>query len=147
VPRGSLLVRTWFGNDDAWQRLKAAVETPSEEGFLAGVKFVDDRACGGLDAETLKAMTPQGYGAIVSFIADEVTLTTESWSILVVRVLPPQPGGKSEEHRPFRVIASELWSVENNLNLANTFWSVFAARPAPMECSGVSAIDLARASG
>jgi hypothetical protein len=37
LPRGSLLVRTWFDNDDAWQWLKAAVETPSEEGFLAGV--------------------------------------------------------------------------------------------------------------
>ena len=127
LPLGSLLVRTWFRDDDAWQRLKAAVETPSDEGFLAYVSFVDDRRYEGMDAETLKAMTPQGtYGAIVSFIVDEVTLTSEGRPILVVRVLPPQPGEESQEHWPFRVVASELWSVENNLNLANMFWSEFA---------------------
>jgi hypothetical protein len=29
------------------------------------------------------------------------------------------------ETRPFRVVASELWSVENNLNLSNMDWDDF----------------------
>jgi hypothetical protein len=44
LPAGSLLVRTWFGDDNEWQRLASAVAQPSEDGFLANVSLVDDRA-------------------------------------------------------------------------------------------------------
>jgi hypothetical protein len=125
LPLGSLLVRTWFGGDNEWQQLKAAIETPSEEGFLANVNVIEDRAHEGNDADALKAMTPRGrYGALVSFIADKTTLTTEGWPMLVVWVLPADPDDE-REFRPFRVVASKLWSVENNLNLANLDWDDF----------------------
>jgi hypothetical protein len=121
LPRGSLVVRTWFGNDEAWEQLKIAIATPSEDGFLAEVQAVEDRSYVGLDSRMLAALTPQGnYGAIVSFIADQTTLTTADWPILVVRVLSDE-----REFPPFRVIATELWSVENNLNLANMDWEDF----------------------
>ncbi len=126
LPLGSLLVRTWFGDDAAWERLLVAVDTPSEEGFLAGVRPVDDRSLAALDPRDLMARTPHGnYGAIVSFLADETTLTSADQPILVVRVLPAV-AGEAPEFPPFRVIPSELWSVENNLNLANMDWADFA---------------------
>jgi hypothetical protein len=119
-----VLVRTWFGDDEAWEQLKIAIATPNEHGFLAYVLVVEDRSYVGLDPRTLAALTPEVTdgldGAIVSFLADETTLTTAGWPILVVRVLPGE--GKFP---PFRVIASELWSVENNLNLANMDWRDF----------------------
>jgi hypothetical protein len=39
---GSTLVRTDLRDDDAWQALLSAIETPSEEGFLATVRAVSD---------------------------------------------------------------------------------------------------------
>jgi hypothetical protein len=118
LPNDSVLVRTWFSNDLAWQQLKAAVATPTADGFLG--RIVEDREYEGIDGEALRDATP-GDHALVSFIADEQTLTAEGWPILVVWVL----GGDSDEGRglePFRVIASELSSVENNLNEGNMDW-------------------------
>jgi hypothetical protein len=127
-PPGSLLVRTHFGNDDSWEQLKTAVSTPNEDDFLAVVEFVEDRAFEGVDADALIAQTPDdANGPSVSFIADEITLTAEGWPILVVNVAPPIPGVDDDtDYTPFRVIASELWAVENNLNLSNLDWEDFA---------------------
>ena len=63
-------------------------------------------------------------GAIVSFLADETTLTSDEHPILAVWVLPARDGD-DRVHLPFRVVPSELWSVENNINLANMSWSEF----------------------
>lgn len=44
---------------------------------------------------------------------------------------PDQPSPRHDdrrEHRPFRVVPGVLWSVENNINLANMDWEEFAAR-------------------
>jgi hypothetical protein len=125
LPLGCVLVRTWFGNDEAWEQLKVAVDTPSEDGFLATVRVVEDRSYEGLDSQTLAALTSHDkYGALVSFLADETTLTSPDLPILVVWVLPPV-AGDDREFPPFRVIPSQLWSVENNLNLANMDWVEF----------------------
>ena len=127
LPPGSLLVRTWFGDDEAWEQLKIAVATPSEEGFLADVLVIDDRCYAGLGPRALTAMTPQGRGgAIVSFLADELTLTTADWPILAVQVFSGRP-----EAAPLRVTAAELWSVENNLNLVNMDWQDFQRTVGP----------------
>jgi hypothetical protein len=76
----------------------------------------------GLSAEALKAK--QTAGPIVSFLADETTLTSAEHPILAVWVLPRRDGDR-RDHRPFRVVPAELWSVENNINLANMDWADF----------------------
>jgi hypothetical protein len=128
LPPGSLLVRTYFGNDDSWQRLSNAVSTPNEDDFLAVVEFVEDRVYEGMDADGLVAQTPDDpNGPSVSFIADETTLATDGWPLLVVNVAPRIPGiDDDKDYTPFRVIASELPAVENNLNLSNLDWEDFA---------------------
>lgn len=124
LPSASVLVRTWFGDDSAWESLVSEVQTPSDDGFLAGVMLVNDPAFEALSAETLKAKQPGG--AIVSFIADEITLTSDEHPILAVWVLPRHADDDRPDQMPFRVVASELWSVENNINLANMDWEDFA---------------------
>jgi hypothetical protein len=47
---------------------------------------VDDREFDGLDAEALKELQPDG--PIVSFLADEVTLTNADHPVLAVWALP-----------------------------------------------------------
>jgi hypothetical protein len=128
LPPGTLLVRTHFGHDESWEQLKAAVRTPSEEDFLADVNFVEDRAFDGMDADGLIAQSgTDTYGESVAFLADERTLISPDWPILVVNVGRPIPGVDDDtDYTPFRVIASELWAVENNLNLSNLDWEDFA---------------------
>lgn len=123
LPHASVLVRTWFGDDTAWESLVLDVETPNDDGFLANVVPVNDRAFEGLSAQALKAKQPGG--AIVSFIADEMTLTNGERPILAAWVLPQQGWDERPGRLPFRVVVSELPSVENNINLANMDWEDF----------------------
>jgi hypothetical protein len=53
------------------------------------------------------------------FVADGVTMREGEHPVLVID-LADQPG------RSFRVIPSEMWSVENNLSLANMDFDEFA---------------------
>jgi len=122
LPSIPVLVRTWFGDNAAWAALVEEVRTPSEDDFLANVTPVDDPAFEGLDAEALKELQPDG--PIVSFLADEVTLTSADHPVLAVWVLPTA-GSDTRDLRPFRVVPAELWSVENNINLANMDWADF----------------------
>jgi hypothetical protein len=121
LPTASVLVRTWFGDDSAWESLVLEVQTPSDDGFLANVTLVNDLAFEGLSVQILKAR--QSDGAIASFLADEMTLSSAEHPILAVWVLPPHDD--RSDHRPFRVVPAGLWSVENNINLANMDWADF----------------------
>ena len=118
LPKSSALVRTWFGDDTAWDSLVAEVQTPSAEGFLAYVTLVNDPAFDGLNADALK--TKQAAGTFVSFLADETTLTSAEHPILAVWVYDDRP-----DHEPFRVAPAAMWSVENNITLANMDWPDF----------------------
>jgi hypothetical protein len=40
----TLLVRTAFSDEPAWQRLRTTVTTPDEDGFLANLHVIDDPA-------------------------------------------------------------------------------------------------------
>ncbi|GAB1511670.1 DUF6924 domain-containing protein [Actinophytocola sp. KF-1] len=122
LPNVSVLVRTWFGDDAAWDALLSEVRTPSADGFLAGVTPVDDPVFAGLGVDALTAK--QQTGPLVSFLADEATLTRAEHPILAVWV---HGAGARHEHPPFRVVPAALWSVENNINLGNMDWSDFTA--------------------
>lgn len=134
-----LLVRTDFDDPAAWQRLLAAVAAPSEDGFYAYLVEVDDPIHAGLDGEQLIARLPAGFAEIYLFVADSRTLASDELPILVVPVPPrwdddtdlyPDDAENSREYyvgrRAFRVIAAELWSVQNNFALANMGWEDFA---------------------
>ncbi len=128
LPSTSVLVRTWFGDDGAWAALAEAVRTPSEDGFLANVTPVDDPAFEDLSVKALREK--QTKGPIVSFLADEKTLTDAERPVLAVRVLPRRDGDE-RAFEPFRVVPAELWSVENNINLANLDWADFTRSAGP----------------
>lgn len=85
---------------------------------------MNDSAFEGLTAEGLKV--EQRGQAMVSFLADETTLSSTEHPILAVWVLP-RLDGDHRDYRPFRVVPAELWSVENNINLGNMDWMAFAS--------------------
>ncbi|BDD81665.1 hypothetical protein TPB0596_14280 [Tsukamurella pulmonis] len=123
---GSPLIRTWFGDDASWRHLVHLVETPSPEGFLANVVFIDDRTYEGTTAAGLRAEHHDGEAA--SFIADRRTLTEPELPILAVwtsSFVYDAAEVDESKLRPFRVIPSQLWSVEANINISNMDWWEF----------------------
>jgi hypothetical protein len=117
----SLLVRTDFASDDAWQELSDEAQQESQDGFRAYLVPVSDPALDHLDWETVRAALPVGdHGALVLFIADSTTRNSPDHPVLAVDL------SRDAGDRPFRCIPSELCSVENNLNLANMDWEDFA---------------------
>ncbi|MER5201146.1 DUF6924 domain-containing protein [Streptomyces sp. NPDC002755] len=110
------LVRTCFSDEQSWQALLLAVSTPTEEDFLANLDIVDDSAYRGLSAERMASLTPPDVRLVV--LADEAALAVPERPLLVLRT----GAGRHEE---LRVIAAELWSVENNITWANMDWAEF----------------------
>lgn len=108
----SLVLRTDFSDDAAWEALRAAIEEPSEEGFKANVNYISDPAYDGLTVEQLVALAPKDGDRSFVFIADRTTFSDPERPVLVVD-LHDEPG------RTFRVIPREMWGIENNLSLGN----------------------------
>lgn len=114
----SLLVRVARGDEATWARLTAAVATENDDGFRAYVKFVDAAEWHGASVGQLRAAVPHNdTGASVLFAADEATLASEEFPVVVVDLVQGRP--------EFRCIASELWGIENNLNISNMDWEEF----------------------
>lgn len=103
----SLLVRTTFGNEDAWVDALSTVLTENEDGFRAYVKVVDDIAWDRVGWEQVRQAALAGNEhASVLFIVDSAALES-GYPIHVIDL-------SHESRRPFRCIARELWGVDNN---------------------------------
>ncbi|GAA1860515.1 hypothetical protein GCM10009715_04940 [Paeniglutamicibacter psychrophenolicus] len=114
----SPLVRLDFTDQAAWGRLLEAVGRASEEGFLANLSIVDDPAFDGAAPQLLRAaVVPNRFGPTVFFAADRRSLADRGYPVLVIDLMEGRP--------EFRCVASELWAVESNLNIANLDWEDF----------------------
>ena len=127
----SLLVRTDFSSDEAWRRVAGEAAQENGDGFRAYAEPVSDQAFDAASWETVKAALPAGsHGASVLFIADSMSLSSPDHPILVVDLsdtfLPVDEFPEIAGWMPFRCIPSALWSVDNNLNIANMDWEEFA---------------------
>jgi hypothetical protein len=115
----SLLVRTHFADQAAWERMVAAALAENQDGFRAYLAVVDDDTFEGASWEHLRAVVMAGgRHASVLFVVDEEALSG-SHPVQVVDL-------SARDRPPFRCVAEQLWSVENNLNLANMDWEEFA---------------------
>jgi hypothetical protein len=131
---GTLLVRTDFANDDAWDQVRdQATREYGPDGFRAYVEPVNDPEWAGATWEAVKAAAPAGEeGPSVLFIADSITFAAPEHPILVVdlqdKFLSVTEFPEIASRTPFRCIPSALWDVENNLNIANLDWEDYANR-------------------
>jgi len=117
----ALVLRTDFSDDATWRAVCEASSAPSPgDGFLTNLTFVEDRAFeAAAVADLLAAAAAASQYRTFMFVADGVTMREAEHPVLVID-LADQPG------RSFRVIPSEMWSVENNLSLANMDFDEFA---------------------
>ncbi len=119
----ALVLRTDFSDDSAWASLCTAIQTPAGE-FQAYVDFVSDPDFEGLLPGQLPAIPSDAPDRSFVFLVDHLALSHPEHPVLVVDLLD-KPG------RPFRVIPSEMWSVENNLSIANMGFEEFADAAGP----------------
>ncbi|MGW7409372.1 DUF6924 domain-containing protein [Streptomyces sp. NPDC054833] len=116
----ALVVRTDFSSPPSWERLQAVLATPTEDGFLAYVDFVDDARFTGLTCEQALTLVPSDYQHPLLVLADTTTLSSPELPLLVVDL-------REVRGRAIRVIATALWGIENNLSISNMYFEEFAA--------------------
>lgn len=114
----SPLIRADFSDDAAWETLCRLAQAPYEDGFRAYLRCVDERQYEGMNAQRIVALKKRIRNQSFAFIADKRALEDPEHPILVVD-LGAEPG------RSFRVIPSQMWSIENNLSIANMDWEDF----------------------
>jgi hypothetical protein len=108
-----LVVRTDFTNENAWIQICKEVQAPNPEfGFLAHVDFCNDTTLKEYSTEKLLSDSTNEYAQSFIFFVDKTTVTNSDHPILCV-------GLKNDKGKQFRVIPSEMWSVENNLSISN----------------------------
>lgn len=126
---GVPVVRADFGDDAVWNQLKADIVSPTEEGFVAGVEFVEDRALVGLSEAAVVAGYPRAYprryGHAVLFVVDAVTVSLPERPLLVVNL------NERHETGPFRTLPRQVQAIENNLSIANMDFFEFARAAGP----------------
>ncbi|MFB8106453.1 Curculin domain-containing protein (mannose-binding) lectin, partial [Streptomyces sp. NPDC056007] len=124
----TLLIRTDFSDPTAWQALLTTVTTPSQDGFLADVHPVDDLAYRDLTTEQILSAAGE-LDTDLLIVADKTALTAPEMPLLALLLSDENDesgeGEAGQEHGRLRVVATELWSVENNLSLANMDWEDF----------------------
>lgn len=120
----TLLVRTDYSDDSAWQRVVDAIQTPSEDGFTAIVTLVDDPLWENMSLDQLIAAMPHTYRKKLLIVADGYTQTGPGFPLLVADV-------RARPKRSMRVAAQSLWDVENNLSIANLDWEDYANHTDP----------------
>jgi hypothetical protein len=114
----ALLIRTDFADQDAWQKLKAAVSEP-EDPFIFAMEIVDDRANSGATVEQVMAALPEDYPHSFIVVADSTAISQPDYPLLVVDLL-------EERGRQFRAVAAQIASIDNNLSIANMGYEEFA---------------------
>ena len=115
----SLLLRTDFSDDAVWDALCEVIQAPNADGYRPYVHCISDSTYYGLTIEQLATWAPNGGEHTFAFVVDCVTIKDPERPVLVVD-LYDDPG------RTFRVVPREMWGVENNLSIANMYFSEFA---------------------
>jgi hypothetical protein len=119
------VVRTDFSDDTAWAHLMVEIASPTEEGFEAGVEFIEDRTLQGFDEAALVRSFPREYPTRyrhpVIFVADSVTFASSDHPLLVIDL------HQDRTDEPFRSTPRQIQAIENNLSISNMDFFEFSA--------------------
>lgn len=123
------VIRGDFRDDGVWEQLKDEIVSPTEESFVAGAEFVEDRALIGLSETAIAAGYPRAYPSQyrhpIVFVVDTVTVSLPERPMLVVNL------NEGDETGPFRTLPRQVQAIENNLSIANMDFFEFARSAGP----------------
>jgi hypothetical protein len=118
MTENTLVLRTDFSDESAWQSLCEAIQNPADE-ISPCLDFISDPVYANLGAVQLPALVSGESPRAYAFIVDRVALASPEHPILAVD-LHDKPG------RAFRVASSALAEVECNLSISNMDFDEFA---------------------
>lgn len=113
---GAPLIRTDFSNDGAWDALVGAATATSDDGFIANLTILNDVAFEDINPTLMEELATQSEHAVI-FVADARTLRNIEQPVLCIDT--------EIKGRSFRAVPRVLWSIENNLSLANMDFDEF----------------------
>lgn len=117
-PLVTIIVRTDYSNDVAWDHLHHEIETLFEE-QRDYVAIVSDPDFDGLDIDTLTTLGQRHPYCSCLFVVDRVALTDMEHPILVLDLA-------DEPELAFRVIPEEMEGIADNLAVSNMDFYEFA---------------------
>lgn len=122
----ALIIRTDFGNEEAWQAVLAELLKPWE--FDSGdvepyLHVVDDPAWAGATADDVIAAFSGDEELSVVFLADRVTMDDHDHALLAVAVLTREDCESDEEFEAdsgaVRTVPAGIGDIHANLSIAN----------------------------
>lgn len=115
----TLVLRSDFSFNEDWEQVCELIKQSGRElGFAPYVTFVDDKQFDNIKIDMLPKGGTKECNHFFLFIVDSMTMNQEEHPILCVDIF-------DEFGKSFRVIPEEMWSVENNLSIANMDFSDF----------------------
>jgi hypothetical protein len=108
------LIRIDYSDDAVWLEMIQMIQKPSSDGFLAYVQTVDDVRFTGVTDDVLKKVYAKHHAIVI--IVDTYSINEPSHTL---RCMDLQSG------QSLRVVPSALWSIQNNLSLANMDFEEF----------------------
>lgn len=115
-----MVLRADYSDDNKWKLIQEEVIKPNSEfGFVANVTFYENSFFDNLSLEEILSNLSKNYNHPMIFIADKLTFDENDFPIICLD-LNEKPG------QYFRVIPSEMWSIENNLSISNMDFQDFA---------------------
>lgn len=115
----SLVLRTEFSDDQAWEAVQTMIDASSE---YPCATYVSDPAYAGVDIQALvdaDAIAGEDGKVCYVFLADVITMTDDEHPLLAVD-LADEPG------RAFRVLPRRYIDISANLCIANLDFAEFA---------------------
>lgn len=115
-----LVLRTDFSDDNIWEEICSEIMTPNNDfGFLPNVEFCNETQYKNLTLEHLLSLLPASYPHWVIFLVDNETISNKEHPVLSIDLL-------KKTNKPFRVIPTEMWGIENNITIGNMDFIDFA---------------------
>ena len=116
----SLVLRTDFSDQSAWDRLCTALRKPvGIFRFVAYVDYLDDVEYADITKEQLLKLLPPNYNHSFIIVADRMTMTHPEHPLLIIDLF-------DDSKREFRAVPKQIQSIENNLSIANMDFEDFA---------------------
>jgi hypothetical protein len=112
----SLVVRTDFSDQQAWEACRSAIETSAVEATgEAGtfVEFLDNPEYRDITVQQFLELLPEEDAGTYLMLADQQTMASDEYPILVLDLFEEGRGTTA------RVASSQLWEVVGNLDEAN----------------------------
>jgi len=116
----SLVLRTDFSDENAWQKVCQLITAPQTSfGFVAQVEFYNDVVFSQATVQQIMASLPTNRNYWFLLVVDNETITHPDHPVLCIDLLK-NPGAT------FRVMASQVVTIESNLAAQNMDFAAFA---------------------